>query len=72
MRLLRRALAIGVVLVIGTAIPVPSSADPGGSNPGANPGNPNGNIGSTSFGFITGSNTNISARVLQIAGKINF
>ncbi|MFC0437486.1 glycoside hydrolase family 3 C-terminal domain-containing protein [Kutzneria buriramensis] len=33
MRVLRRALAIGVVLVIGTAIPVPSSADPGGSNP---------------------------------------
>lgn len=34
--------------------------------------NPNTNIGSTSFGFITAANTNYAPRVLQIAGKINF
>jgi len=42
-----------------------------------NPANPNTNIESSSFGFITSSNPNLNftstgARVLQIAGKINF
>jgi hypothetical protein len=37
-----------------------------------NPGNPNTVFGGPSFGFITGSNTNFGARVLQLAGKINF
>lgn len=39
-----------------------------------NPGNPNTNIESASFGYITGTNSGSagSARVLQIAGKINF
>jgi hypothetical protein len=37
-----------------------------------NPGTPNTTWGSTSFGTITGANTNFGARVLQVAGKINF
>jgi hypothetical protein len=37
-----------------------------------NPGSPNTTFGGTSFGFITGANTNFGARVIQIAGKINF
>lgn len=37
-----------------------------------NPGNPNTTFGGTTFGFITGSNSNFGARVLQVAGKINF
>ena len=34
--------------------------------------NPNTNIGSTTFGFITAANANYAPRILQIAGKINF
>jgi hypothetical protein len=38
-----------------------------------NPGNPNTNIESASFGYITGTASALgTARVLQIAGKINF
>jgi hypothetical protein len=37
-----------------------------------NPGSPNTTFGGSTFGFITGANTNFGARVMQIAGKINF
>ncbi|MBS1822842.1 MAG: TonB-dependent receptor [Acidobacteria bacterium] len=37
-----------------------------------NPGSPNTTFGGTTFGYITGANTNFGSRVLQIAGKINF
>ena len=37
-----------------------------------NPGSPNTTFGGSTFGFITGANTSFGARVMQIAGKINF
>ena len=37
-----------------------------------NPGSPNTTFGGTTFGFITGANSSFGARVLQVAGKINF
>jgi hypothetical protein len=37
-----------------------------------NPGSPNTTFGGTTFGFITGANSSFGARVMQIAGKINF
>jgi hypothetical protein len=37
-----------------------------------NPGSPNTTFGGTTFGFITGANTNFGSRVMQVAGKINF
>ncbi|MBS1798623.1 MAG: TonB-dependent receptor [Acidobacteria bacterium] len=37
-----------------------------------NPGSPNTTFGGATFGYITAANTNFGARVLQIAGKINF
>jgi hypothetical protein len=36
------------------------------------PANPNTTFGGSSFGFITGVNSNTSARILQVAGKIIF
>ncbi len=37
-----------------------------------NPGSPNTTFGGSTFGFITGANSSFGARVMQIAGKINF
>ena len=37
-----------------------------------NPGSPNTTFGGSTFGYITGANTNFGSRVLQLAGKINF
>ncbi|WP_035359550.1 TonB-dependent receptor [Edaphobacter aggregans] len=37
-----------------------------------NPGSPNTTFGGSTFGYITGANTNFGARVMQLAGKINF
>ncbi|MEO6922194.1 MAG: TonB-dependent receptor, partial [Bryocella sp.] len=36
------------------------------------PANPNTTFGGSSFGFISGSNSNTNPRIIQIAGKINF